>query len=44
MVEFITNGHGPLPKDLSEQELGIRNDTDEHNLLVASWIDDLGRG
>ena len=33
-----------MPPDLTEYELGLRNDIEEHNLLVASWLDDLGRG
>ena len=44
MVDFIQNGNGPLPPGLSESELGLTNELEEHNLLVASWMDDLGRG
>ena len=44
LSDYIQNGNGPLPPDINESDLGLKNDIEEHNLLVASWIDDLGRG
>ena len=38
---YIAKGAGPLPSSVAESDLGLV-DIYEHNILVTTWLDDLG--